>query len=99
MISKYCVMWLNGIANKSQTVLGDLDTPENAFGFGWSFPHRSCGSVVEHCISSTKGCGFNFQRTHTDKKCIARLHFKLLWIKSSAKCINVNHGLGRECFV
>ncbi len=24
----------------------------------------SCGSVVEHCVSSTKGCGFNSQETH-----------------------------------
>ncbi len=24
----------------------------------------SCGSVVEHCVSSTKGCGFNSQGTH-----------------------------------
>ncbi len=24
----------------------------------------SCGSVVEHCISSAKGCGFNSQGTH-----------------------------------
>ncbi len=31
----------------------------------------SCGSVVEHCVSSIKGCGFNSKRTHTDKKCIA----------------------------
>ncbi len=26
----------------------------------------SCGSVVEHCVSSAKGCGFNSQGTHTD---------------------------------
>ncbi len=24
----------------------------------------SCGSVVEHCVSSKKGCGFNSQETH-----------------------------------
>ncbi len=24
----------------------------------------SCGSVVEHCVSSAKGCGFNSQGTH-----------------------------------
>ncbi len=23
-----------------------------------------CGSVVEHCVSSAKGCGFNSQGTH-----------------------------------
>ncbi len=28
--------------------------------------------------------------THTDKKCIARMHCMSLWIKASAKCINVN---------
>ncbi len=26
----------------------------------------------------------------TDKKCIALMHCKLLWIKASAKCVNVN---------
>ncbi len=25
---------------------------------------RSCGSVVEHCISNAKGCGLNSQGTH-----------------------------------
>ncbi len=29
----------------------------------------SCGSVVEHCVSSAKGCGFNSQGTHILKKC------------------------------
>ncbi len=24
----------------------------------------SCGSVVEHCVSSAKGCGFDSQGTH-----------------------------------
>ncbi len=24
----------------------------------------SCGSVVEHCVSSAKGCGFNSQGTY-----------------------------------
>ncbi len=48
----------------------------------------SCGSVVEHCVSSAKGCGFNSQGTHMliKKQCIA---CKSLWIKASAKCINV----------
>ncbi len=50
-----------------------------------------CGSVVEHCISSAKGCGFNSQGTHIlIKKRIARMHCKSLWIKASAKCINVS---------
>ncbi len=30
-----------------------------------------CGSVIEHCVSSAKGCGFDSQGTHTDKKFIA----------------------------
>ncbi len=53
----------------------------------------SCGSVVEHCVSSAKGCGFDSQGTHIlikKKKCIAWMHCKSLWIKASAKCINVN---------
>ncbi len=50
----------------------------------------SCGSVVEHCVSSAKGCGFNSQRTHIliKKIFIAWMHCKLLWIKTSAKCTN-----------
>ncbi len=28
----------------------------------------SCGSVVEHCVSSAKGCGFNSQGTHIQTK-------------------------------
>ncbi len=46
----------------------------------------SCGSVVENCVSSTKGCGFNSQGTRLQKKCITWI----LWIKASAKCINEN---------
>ncbi len=47
----------------------------------------SFGSVVEHCVSSTKGCGFNSQGTHILTKNVISLN--LLWIKASAKCINV----------
>ncbi len=51
----------------------------------------SCGSVVEHCVSNAKGCGFNFQGTHMlinyIKNCIAWLHCKSLWIKASGKCV------------
>ncbi len=50
----------------------------------------SCGSVVEHCVSSAKGCGFDPREQHSDKTCIAWMHCKSLWIKASAKCINVN---------
>ncbi len=47
----------------------------------------ACGSVVEHCVSSAKGRGFNSQGTHIlIKKCIAWMHCKSLWIKVSAKC-------------
>ncbi len=41
-----------------------------------------------HCIQVTV---LHFPgNTHTDKKCIAWMHCKSLWIKVSAKCINVN---------
>ncbi len=49
----------------------------------------SCDSVLEHCVSSAKGCGFNFQGTHVLTKKMDSLN-KSLWIKASAKCINVN---------
>ncbi len=26
-----------------------------------------CGSVVEHCVNSAKGCGFDSQGTHTNE--------------------------------
>ncbi len=49
----------------------------------------SCGSVVEHCVSRAKDCGFNSHGTHIwTKKCIAWMHCKLLWIKASDKCQN-----------
>ncbi len=52
----------------------------------------SCGSVVEHCVSSAKGCGFISQETHIlTKNCIDLMHCKSLWIKASAKCVNVYH--------
>ncbi len=43
-----------------------------------------CGSVVEHCVSSAKGCGFDSQGTHIltkmyNLKCNCK-------IKASAKC-------------
>ncbi len=49
-----------------------------------------CGSVVEHCVSCAKGCGFDSQGTHVQLKCITWMHCKSHWIKASAKCINVN---------
>ncbi len=43
--------------------------------------------MVEHCVSSANGCGFNSQGTHIlIKKCIAWMHCKSLWIKASSKC-------------
>ncbi len=46
-----------------------------------------CGSVVEHCVSSAKGCGFDSQGTHIlTKTCIVWMHCKSLWIKASDKC-------------
>ncbi len=41
----------------------------------------ACGSVVEHCVSTAKVVG-SIPREHT--------HCKSLWIKASAKYINVN---------
>ncbi len=46
--------------------------------------------MEEHCVSSAKGCGFNSQG-------ISELS-KSLWIKASAKCINVNvNDLKSDC--
>ncbi len=50
-----------------------------------------CGSVVEHCVSSAKGCGFDSQGTHIlIKNVYSECNCKSLWIKASAKCVNVN---------
>ncbi len=46
---------------------------------------------LEHCVSSAKVVG-SFPREHVlTKICIAWMHCKSLWIKASAKCINVQH--------
>ncbi len=51
----------------------------------------SCGSVVEHCVSSAKVVGLILrEHMYWQYKCIAWMHCKSLWIKASAKCINVN---------
>ncbi len=46
---------------------------------------------LEHCVSSAKVVG-SIPREHMywQKICIAWMHCKSLWIKASAKCINVN---------
>ncbi len=51
----------------------------------------SCGSVVEHYVSRANVVG-SISREHTYWQyiCIAWMHCKSLWIKASAKCINVN---------
>ncbi len=57
----------------------------------WTECWCSCGSVVEYCVSSSRGCGFNSQGTHIlGKKSTAWMHCKSLRIKASAKCVNVN---------
>ncbi len=77
-----------------------------AFNFTLFWPH--CSFRQRKCLmflwlsgralcQQRKGCGFNSQGTHTDNKWITWMHCKLLWIKASAKCINVNvmHGWER----
>ncbi len=48
---------LIGPKNSTQNLLDHNLQPDGCF---------LCGSVVEHCVSSAKGCGFDSQRTHTD---------------------------------
>ncbi len=50
----------------------------------------SCGSVVEHCVSRAQKVVGSNPRKHKYKTCITWMHCKSLWIKASAKCINVN---------
>ncbi len=46
---------------------------------------------VALCIAQSYPAIFTWYLIHTDKKhCIAWMHCKSLWIKGSAKCINVN---------
>ncbi len=80
------------------TVVTHTDFPWAYFNIGVTlsgpsrfYPSSSCGSVIEHCVSSKKGCGFNSQETHKlTKKFIIWLHCKSLWIIASAKCIHLN---------
>ncbi len=55
--------------------------------FGWVTWVCSCGSVVDHCFSSTKVVG-SIPRKHTywQYNYIPWMHCKSLWIKASAKC-------------
>ncbi len=56
---------------------------------------------LEHCVSSAKVVG-SIPREHMywQKKCITWMHCKSLWIKASAKCINININIKykRICF-
>ncbi len=46
---------------------------------------------LDHCVSSAKVVGsIPKEHTYWQYKCIAWMHCKSLWIKASAKCINVN---------
>ncbi len=64
---------------------------------GWIYAFMfftcSCGSVVEHCVSNAKVVG-SIPREHTYWPKMYNLNVvqlcKSLWIKASAKCINVN---------
>ncbi len=44
------------------------------------------------CLSALIGSPVHLENTepHTENKCICWMHCKSLWIKASAKCINVN---------
>ncbi len=78
--------------------LQSLKTPYNqkeafmAFDYVWAIVVWLSHSVpvaqwLEHCVSS----GFDSQGTHVlTKTCIAWMQCKSLWIKASAKCLNVN---------
>ncbi len=50
----------------------------------WYIILSSCGSDVEHCVSSAKCCGFNSQETHILTKI-----YSLNWLKATVKSINV----------
>ncbi len=45
-----------------------------------------CGSVVEHCASSAKGCGFDSQGTHI----LMKMYNLDAIVSRFAKCININ---------
>ncbi len=54
----------------------------------WNVP---VAQWLEHCVSSAKVVGsIPTEHILTKKNCIAWMHCKSLWIKASAKCINVN---------
>ncbi len=57
----------------------------------------SCGSVVEHCVSSAKGCGFNSQGTHLLIKTKEMYSLNKLWIKASAECMHIKCKINVYC--
>ncbi len=45
---------------------------------------------LDHCVCSANVVVRFPGNTHADEKCITLMHCKSLWIKASAKCININ---------
>ncbi len=83
-----CLCVLGGCSTRVSLVHGQM-TIKYLLTFLNPF-HRiqcSCGSVVEHCVSSTKGCGFNSQETHI---LIIHVEPECTVIHALDKCINVN---------
>ncbi len=45
----------------------------------------SCGSVVEHCVSSAKGCGFNSQGTECKNVNVVVMEAELIQVQYKYK--------------
>ncbi len=84
MRSYYVQRKLKNTLRSSVRVVSHLWNMEDVSWFGIIvFLWLSGRALRQQC----KGCGFDSQETHTDKKkCISWMHCKLLWIKASAKC-------------
>ncbi len=84
-VSTNCLVWITmpGLYKKVSMLLWDL-------GFMVRIFLCSRGSVVEHCFSRAKVVG-SISRKHTYWQKYIYIYITwMVWIKASAKCINVN---------
>ncbi len=84
-------LWNITVVDKNQETesLGQNFYFDDTFHFNSSKTESVCGSVVEHCISSAKVVGLIPREHMYWLKNVLPECTKSLWIKASAKCINL----------
>ncbi len=95
--SQRSVLWISHYCSRRSFIIFE-DLKYEHRSNCWSDVCVPVAQWLEHCVSSAKVVG-SIPREHMywqKKICIASMHCKSLWIKASAKCINVNVFQGTE---